>query len=99
MGIGPTVNVFLIRRHCRIHGLVEAGDSTIRIRSVVDVHVVVSEGVESSDARHCYSYFYSIATVACGNAAMVSTEATQRIVIRGSQKPNSFEPLACRNQR
>jgi hypothetical protein len=37
--------------------------------------------------------------VACGNAAMVSTEATQRIVIRGSQKPNSFEPLACRNQR
>ena len=37
--------------------------------------------------------FYSIATVACGNAAMVSTVATQRVVIRGSPKPKTFKPL------
>ena len=35
--------------------------------------------------------FYSIATVACGNAAMVSTVATQRVVIRGSPKPKTLE--------
>jgi len=99
VGIGPTVDVLLIRRHCRVHGFVEAGDSAIRVRSFVDVHVVVGEVVDSSDARHCYLFFYSIATVACGNAAVVSTEATQQIVIRGSPKPNSFEPLACRNPR
>ena len=57
MGIGPTVDVLLIRRHSRVHGFVEAGDSAIRVRFVVDVHVVFTEGVVSSDARHCYGYF------------------------------------------
>jgi len=68
VGIDPTVDVLLIRRHCRVHGFVEAGDSTIRVWSVDDVHVEITEGVDSSDARHCYDLFYSIATVACGNA-------------------------------
>ena len=38
--------------------------------------------------------FISIATVACGNAAMASTVAAQQIVVRGRQTQNSFKPLA-----